>query len=119
MKVYQIETLFNESWISIDWAKQGPSNHKVFLTAKSIEILKGKGEILKLFYIKRKPFLAFFQCNILINPLNRISFNQIIHEFIKKNVGKMADKSYIRSHNFRIGFITTLWKDTSDIEFIR
>jgi hypothetical protein len=31
----------------------------------------------------------------------------------------MADKSYIRSHNFRIGFITTLWKDTSDIEFIR
>jgi hypothetical protein len=60
LKVYQIETLFNESWISIDWAKQGPSNHKVFLTAKSIEILKRKRRDFKIILYQKEAFSSVF-----------------------------------------------------------
>ena len=32
---------------------------------------------------------------------------------------KLDGKPDITSHSFRIGFITKLWRDTSDIEFVR
>lgn len=32
---------------------------------------------------------------------------------------KIVSKPKITSHNFRIGSITNLWRDTSDIEFVR
>ena len=31
----------------------------------------------------------------------------------------LPHKPNITSHSFRIGFITQLWKDTNDIEFVR
>ena len=31
----------------------------------------------------------------------------------------IESKPNITSHSFRIGYITNLWKDTSDIEFVR
>ena len=32
---------------------------------------------------------------------------------------QLPDKPNIISHSFRIGYITQLWKDTKDIEFVR
>ena len=31
----------------------------------------------------------------------------------------MDQNPYISSHSFRVGFITQLWRDTNDIEFVR
>ena len=31
----------------------------------------------------------------------------------------MPNKPTLTSHGFRIGFITKLWRDTGDIEFVR
>ena len=31
----------------------------------------------------------------------------------------LSSKSNITSHSFRIGYISQLWKDTKDIEFVR
>ena len=51
----------------------------------------------------------------------------IRREVITKNVNKLMhqvskqlnDKPNITSHSFRIGYISQLWKDTKDIEFVR
>ncbi len=51
----------------------------------------------------------------------------IRREVITKNVNKLMhqvskqlkDKPNITSHSFRIGYITQLWKDTKDIEFVK
>ena len=32
---------------------------------------------------------------------------------------KLPDKPNFTSHSFRIGFISQLWRDTGDIEFVR
>jgi integrase len=32
---------------------------------------------------------------------------------------KLTDKPNLTSHSFRAGFITQLWRDTNDIEFVR
>ena len=32
---------------------------------------------------------------------------------------QLNDKPNITSHSFRIGYITQLWKDTKDIEFVK
>jgi site-specific recombinase XerD len=39
--------------------------------------------------------------------------------FIKEQSEKMDGKPILTSHSFRKGFITKLWRDTSDIEFVR
>lgn len=52
-------------------------------------------------------------------PLDRETFNRIINQFIKKCALKIPGKPNLKSHSFRIGFITQLWLDTNDIEFVR
>lgn len=32
---------------------------------------------------------------------------------------QLSDKPNITSHSFRIGYLTQLWKDTKDIEFVK
>ena len=40
LKVYQLQTLVEESCIARDVSKQGPSNHKAFLTKEEKKLLK-------------------------------------------------------------------------------
>lgn len=46
-------------------------------------------------------------------------FNREINNFIKIASKKMDSKPLLISHSFRIGYITKLWKNTEDIEFVR
>ena len=39
LKMIQIKTLFNESWISIDRSKRGPASRKTFLTREGIKLI--------------------------------------------------------------------------------
>jgi len=41
--------------------------------------------------------------------------NKVMHSVSKG----LPDKPKITSHSFRIGYISQLWKDTKDIEFVR
>jgi integrase len=40
LKVEQLQTLVQESWIEIDRSKRGPSNHKAFLTKEGKKIIQ-------------------------------------------------------------------------------
>ena len=42
LKVFQLKTLLEEGWISIDRLKRGPSNHKAFLTSEGRKIVKAR-----------------------------------------------------------------------------
>jgi site-specific recombinase XerD len=52
-------------------------------------------------------------------PLAREAFTNLINKFIKNCACKMDRNPNISSHSFRVGFITQLWRDTNDIEFVR
>ena len=44
-----------------------------------------------------------------------IDVNRVMHSVSKR----LPDKPNITSHSFRIGYISQLWKDTKDIEFVK
>ena len=44
-----------------------------------------------------------------------IDVNRVMHSVSKL----LPSKPNITSHSFRIGYISQLWKDTKDIEFVR
>ena len=52
-------------------------------------------------------------------PLEREAFTKLINQFIKYCTRKMDSNPNLSSHSFRIGFITKLWRDTNDIEFVK
>lgn len=49
----------------------------------------------------------------------RESFTNLINLFIKASARKIDDQPILSSHSFRIGYITQLWKDSKDIEFVK
>jgi site-specific recombinase XerD len=52
-------------------------------------------------------------------PLEPEAWNRIVNGFIKECSTKLDGKPKLRSHSFRIGYITQLWKDTHDLELVR
>ena len=50
IKVSQLKTLTQESWIASDRSKRGPSNHKAFLTKEGKKIMQDRKKIFNLFF---------------------------------------------------------------------
>ena len=119
LKVNQIENMFTNSWIAIDRLKRGPANHKAFLTPKGKQILKQRAKDFEIImYLKNEDSFVFTPQNS-EKPLCRQAFNRIINSFINDSIPQMRDKPNLKSYSFRIGFITDLWRDCGDIEFVR
>ena len=120
LKVKQLQTLIEENWISIDRSKRGPSNHKAFLTKEGKKIINDRQKDFKFIFLMKEPDSYIFTAE-------SNHSKQLGHVVITKNVNKimnqvseqLPDKPNITSHSFRIGYITQLWKDTNDIEFVR
>jgi integrase len=119
LKLYQIKTLFVEHWIEIDRAKRGPSSHKAFLTKEGINILRKRLIDLEIMSSYKSDNCYIFTAQGSNKPLDREAFNRIVNQFIKKCAFKIPGKPNLKSHSFRIGFITQLSRDTNDIEFVR
>jgi len=50
------------------------------------------------------------------------NFTNLINKFIKASspfLKKIEGQPILSSHSFGIGFISKLWRDTNDIEFVR
>ena len=52
-------------------------------------------------------------------PLERESFTNLMNQFIRNSARKMDNHPNLTTYSFRIGYISQLWKDTKDIEFVR
>ena len=52
-------------------------------------------------------------------PLRRERITKDINKFMGLVSKKLPDQPNLKSHSFWTSFITQLWKDTNDIEFVR
>ena len=120
LKVGQLETLLNEGWISIDRLKRGPANHKAFLTLEGKKLVKArKRDFEFLFLMKDKDSYVFTSDRKPNQKLRRETITMDVNK-VTHSVSKLLPaKPNITSHSFRIGYISQLWKDTKDIEFVR
>ena len=119
LKMKQVESLFTNHWISIDRAKRGPGNHKAFLTKEGSRIMKERRSDFELLQLFKDGDSYIFTAENSQKPLAREAFTNLINKFIKECARKMDRNPNISSHSFRVGFITQLWRDTNDIEFVR
>jgi integrase len=120
LKMGQLETLLAEGWISIDRLKRGPSNHKAFLTSEGKKIVKArKRDFEFLFLMKTKDSYVFTSEQKPNQKLRRETITMDVNKVMHAVSKGLPSKPKIRSHSFRIGYISQLWKDTKDIEFVR
>ena len=119
LKIKQIEKLLTHSWIEIDRVKRGPSNHKAFLTGKGRKIMKHRARDYEIIVFSKEDEDHVFTPQYSADPMNRQAFNTVVNDFLKDCSQQLPEKPNLKSHSFRIGFITKLWKDTHDIEFVR
>ena len=120
LKVGQLETLLEEGWISIDRLKRGPANHKAFLTSEGKKIVKArKRDFEFLFLMKDKDSYIFTSDPKPNQMLRRQTITMDVNKVMHSVSNLLPSKPNITSHSFRIGYISQLWKDTKDIEFVR
>jgi integrase len=120
LKVSDLETLFKENWIAIDRSKRGPSNHKAFLTKEGKKIVQDRKNDFQLIFLMKEPNACVFtpETNH-FKKLRREVITTDINKVMYKVSRILPDQPNITSHSFRIGYITQLWKDTRDIEFVK
>ena len=120
LKVVQLETLLAEGWISIDRLKRGPANHKAFLTSEGKKIVKArKRDFEFLFLMKDKDSYVFTSDRKPNQMLRRETITMDINRIMHSVSNLLPSKPKITSHSFRIGYVSQLWRDTKDIEFVR
>ena len=120
LKVRQLETLFKENWIAIDQSKRGPSNHKAFLTKEGKKMMQDRQKDFELIFLIKKPdsYLFTAESNH-YKPLDRVAITRDVNKVMREVSNQLPGKLNITSHSFRIGYITQLWKDSKDIEFVK
>ena len=120
LKMKELIPLVNSNLISINCSKRGPSSYKAYLTLlgkKLVDSRKKDFEIL--FAIKELEGYAFSSEKNQYKALRRDTLTKEINHVLRKLGERLEDSHNLTSHSFRIGFISQLWRDTGDIEFVR
>ena len=120
LKVYQLQTLVEEGWIAIDRSKRGPANHKAFLTKEGKKLVKDRQKDFQFIFLMKEPDSYVFTSESNHSKiLTRETITKAINLVARRVSEKIISKPNITSHSFRIGYITQLWKDSKDIEFVK
>lgn len=120
MKVHQLKTLLTEHWIGINRSKRGPANHKAFLTSEGKRVvLERKKDFDFLLLMKSESSYIFTSETNSYKPLARETLTRDINKTMRAVSENIENKPNITSHSFRVRYISQLWKDTKDIEFVR
>ena len=120
LKVNQLQTLIEENWIAINRSKRGPSNHKAFLTKEGKKLIQDRQKDFELIFLMKEPNSYVFTSEAQhTKPLGRVVVTKDVNKIMRQVSKQLNDKPNITSHSFRIGYITQLWKDTKDIEFVK
>lgn len=119
LKIKQVESLFTKHWISINRAKRGPANHKAFLTKEGARIMQERRSDFEFMQLFKDGDSYIFTAENSKKALTREAFTNLTNKFIKDCARKMDRNPNLSSHSFRIGYITQLWKDSKDIEFVK
>lgn len=99
--------------------KKGPANNKAFLTSEGKKIVKArKRDFEFLFAMKCKDSYVFTSDQKPYQMLRRETITMDVNKVTRSVANRIESKPNITSHSFRIGYITSLWRDTLDIEFV-
>ena len=120
LKVHQLKTLLAEGWIAIDRSKRGPASHKAYLSKQGKQILKSRQKDFDLLYLLKEDKSYIFTSQLDHNKhIRREQITKDINKIMALVSKNLPDQPNLKSHSFRTSFITQLWKDTNDIEFVR
>lgn len=120
LKVNQLRTLIEENWIAIDRSKRGPSNHKAFLTKEGKKIINDRQKDFKFIFLMKEPDSYVFSAESNhFKQLGCVVLTKDVNKVMHQVSNQLPGKPNITSHSFRIGYITQLWKDSKDIEFVK
>jgi len=120
LKVYQLQTLVEEGWIAIDRSKRGPANHKAFLTKEGKKLVKERQKDFQFIFLMKEPdSYVFTNESNHSKILTRETITKAVNLVTRTVSEEIISKPNITSHSFRIGYITQLWKDSKDIEFVK
>ena len=120
LKVYHLETLVDEYWISIDSYKRGRSNHKAFLTEEGKKIIQAREQDFAVIFHSKTPNLYVFTSEFRYDRmLQRETITRDINKAMRDISNQLPDSLCISSHSFRIGDITQLWEDSENIKFVK
>ena len=104
----------------MDPLKKGPSNHKAFLTREGQKLVKARKKNFEfLLWMKDKDSYVFTSNKKPNQTLRRKTLTMAVNKVTHSVSQLLPSKPNITSHSFRIGYISQLWKDTKDIEFVR
>jgi len=120
LKVNQLQTLIKENWIAVDRSKRGPSNHKAFLTKEGKKLIQDRQKDFQFIFLMKEPdsYLFTSESNH-FKELRREVITNDVNKIMRQVSSTLPEKPNITSHSFRVGYITQLWKDTKDIEFVK
>ena len=120
LKVGQLQTLLESAWIGIDRSKRGPANHKAFLTREGKKLVKERTKDFEFLLLMKNPDSYIFTSESNHDKiLSRETITRDINRVMRSVSENLPDQPNITSHSFRIGYISQLWKDSKDIEFVR
>ena len=120
IKVSQLKTLTQESWIAIDRSKRGPSNHKAFLTKEGKKIIQDRKKDFQFILLIKEPDVYVFTSEAKhYQKLRREAITKGVNKVMRSVSKQLPGQPNVTSHSFRIGYITQLWKDSKDIEFVK
>jgi integrase len=120
LKVHQLKTLLTEGWIAIDRSKRGPASHRAYLSKQGKQILKSRQKDFDLLYLLKEDKSYIFTSQLDHNKhIRREQITKDINKIMALVSKNLPDQPNLKSHSFRTSFITQLWKDTNDIEFVR
>ena len=120
IKVSQLKTLTQESWIAIDRSKRGPSNHKAFLTKEGKKLIQDRKRDFELMFLMKGPDAYVFTSEANhYKPLGREAITTDVNQVMRAVSNQLPGQPNVTSHSFRVGYITQLWKDSKDIEFVK
>lgn len=120
LKVHQLKTLLTEGWIAIDRSKRGPASHKAYLSKQGKQILKSRKKDFDLLYLLKEDKSYIFTSQLDHNKhIRREQITKDINKIMALVSKNLPDQPNLKSHSFRTSFISQLWKDTNDIEFVR
>lgn len=120
IKVSQLKTLTEESWIAIDRSKRGPSNHKAFLTKEGKKIIQDRKKDFQFILLIKEPDAYVFTSEAKhYQKLRREAITKGVNKIMRSVSKQLPGQPNITSHSFRIGYITQLWRDYKDIKFVK
>ena len=120
LKVYQLQTLLKSGWIEIDRSKRGPTNHKAFLTREGKNLVEKRKKDFEFFFLMKNEDSYIFTPESNHNKmLSRETITKDVNKVMRSVSKSLPDQPNITSHSFRVGYISQLWKDTKDIEFVK